>query len=230
MTDSAVMASENSSGTRVWRVLVVDDHPLVRVGLASVINSEPDLEVCAEAGSVAAALEAVRASRPDLVVTDLSLPDGNGMDLIKRLHARATGLKILVCSMHDENLFAQRALAAGACGYIGKEEATRHVALAIRQVLQGRPWLSAELTARMHEGGAPPAADAGADEVGRLTDRELAVFEMIGRGMGPTQIAEQIHLSVKTVETHREKIKRKLNLRSASELTRRAMLWNSGRG
>ncbi|WP_297909706.1 response regulator transcription factor [Thiomonas sp.] len=205
-----------------WNILIVDDHPLVRMGLRSLLEAESDLRVCAEAGSVAEALAIVRKQQPDLVITDLSLGDGNGLELIKRLLAQHAGLRVLVCSMHDEKLFALRALAAGACGYVGKEQAGRHVVEAVRHGLAGHVWLSREMTDQALSKG---SARAPADAVASLTDRELAVFELIGRGMRPSQIASQIHLSVKTVETHREKIKKKLSLQSAGELTRSAMQW-----
>ena len=217
--------SKSEKAASAARVMIVDDHPLVRRGIASVIDSEADLRVCCEADSIADALQRVRDGRPDLLIVDLSLGDGSGLDLVKRLRAQDPHLKILVCSMHDEQLFAQRALAAGANGYIGKEQATEHVVDAVRHVLDGRTWLSRDMTERALSGVTRGQADFARDPVGSLSDRELEVFELIGRGCGPSQIAEQIHLSVKTVETHREKIKRKLGLRSGVELTRRALQW-----
>ena len=220
-------ARDHPAGARTaaWRILLIDDHPLVRAGMEAVISAEPDLTVCGQAGAVAEALEQIRSDRPDLVVLDLSLRDGNGLDLIKRLHAHGDAPKILVCSMHDEALFAPRALRAGANGYIGKGEATEHLVDAIRHTLSGKTWLSAAMTERILSGMARGEGPPDDDIVARLTDRELVVFELIGKGLGPTQIAQSIHISVKTVETHREKIKRKLLLASGSELTRRAMQW-----
>ena len=223
MTHTPEQPEPSTQSIRAARVLLVDDHPLVRRGLAAVIGGEDDLEVCGEAETVLAAMQMVRTEAPDLVVTDLSLGDGNGLELVKRLRAQDPDLKILVCSMHDERLFAQRALGAGANGYIGKEQATAHVVEAIRHTLSGRTWLSDAMTDLALNGALRTVA--GDNGVAGLTDRELAVFELIGRGMGPSQIALQIHLSVKTIETHREKIKRKLGLRSGAELTRRAMQW-----
>ena len=223
MSQKPAISERAELSPRAARVLVVDDHPLVRRGLASVIGGEHDLEVCGEAETIVGALQVARSESPDLVVTDLSLADGNGLELVKRLRAQSPELKILVCSMHDERLFAQRALAAGANGYIGKEQATAHVVEAIRHTLAGRIWLSDAMTDMALNGALRGAA--GENAVAGLTDRELAVFELIGRGLGPSQIAMQIHLSVKTVETHREKIKRKLGLRTGAELTRRAMQW-----
>ena len=218
-------AGAASPGAR--RILIVDDHPLVRMGLRGLLDAEPGLQVCGEAGSLADAVAAVRRLRPDLVVTDLSLGDGNGLELIKRLQAQHEDLRVLVCSMHDERLFAMRALDAGACGYVGKEQAGRHVVEAVRECLAGRVWLSRAMS-EQHAGGSAEVTPAG-EAMARLTPRELAVFELIGRGLKPSQIAAQIHLSVKTVETHREKIKKKLNLQNGSDLTRSAMQWMEGR-
>ena len=224
------MAQEASPEARAARpgarrILIVDDHPLVRMGLRGLLDGESDLQVCGEAGSQAEALASVRKLHPHLVITDLSLGDGNGLELIQRLRAQDDALRVLVCSMHDERLFAMRALEAGACGYVGKEQAGRHVVQAVRECLAGRVWLSRAMTEQTATGnGSVEAARAG-DAMARLTPRELAVFELIGRGLKPSQIATQIHLSVKTVETHREKIKKKLNLQSGSDLTRSAMQW-----
>jgi DNA-binding NarL/FixJ family response regulator len=226
------MAQEASPEARAARpgarrILIVDDHPLVRMGLRGLLDAEPGLQVCGEAGSLADAVAAVRRLRPDLVVTDLSLGDGNGLELIKRLQAQHEDLRVLVCSMHDERLFAMRALDAGACGYVGKEQAGRHVVEAVRECLAGRVWLSRAMS-EQHAGGSAEVTPAG-EAMARLTPRELAVFELIGRGLKPSQIAAQIHLSVKTVETHREKIKKKLKLQNGSDLTRSAMQWMEGR-
>lgn len=212
-------------GEKVWRILIVDDHPLVRTGLASLIGGEPDLEVCGETDGIDDAMALVRATAPDMLVVDLSLANGNGLELVKRVRAYSEAIRMLVCSMHDEALFAYRALNAGAMGYIGKEEATTHVIDAIRQVLKGRIWLSTRMTERALEGIVQGGLPSHGATVDNLSDRELEVFGLIGRGLGPGAIAEQLHLSIKTIETHRENIKRKLNLRSGSELTRLALHW-----
>jgi len=220
------MDSEPAHGDRkVWRILIVDDHPLVQVGLISLIQAEPDLQVCGQTGKISEALELVRSKAPDLVTVDLSLADGNGLDLVKRLRTSHGDVRMLVCSMHDEALFAYRALNAGAMGYIGKEEAATQVVEAIRQVLGGKIWLSANMTERVLHGIADRGPVSKAPAIDGLSDRELEVFSLIGQGIGASKIAEQLHLSVKTVETHRENIKKKLHLRSGSELTRRAMQW-----
>jgi len=223
--ENAVISDNSPMDNKVWRILVVDDHPLVRAGLVSLIKGEGDMDVCGESADISTALEMVRSERPDLATVDLSLADGNGLELVKRLSASYSEIKILVCSMHDEALFAYRALKAGAMGYIGKEEATTHVIEAIRQVLNNKIWLSQNMTERALQGLAKGGKDVTAATVERLSDRELEIFGLIGRGLGPSQIAEQLHLSVKTIETHRENIKKKLNLLNGSELTRLAMQW-----
>jgi len=218
------------ANANVWRILIVDDHPLVRAGLSSLIHQQPDMEICGETGKVGEALELVRERAPDLLIVDVSLADGSGLDLVKRLLAHDGGIRILVCSMHDEALFAYRALQAGAMGYIGKEEAATRVVEAIRRVLDGKIWLSANLTERVLQGISEKRPAPKAATIDALSDRELAVFGLIGHGMGPSKIAELLHLSVKTIETHRENIKKKLNLRSGSELTRCALQWTLEQG
>jgi DNA-binding NarL/FixJ family response regulator len=220
------MESKNRTpSAEIHRILIVDDHPLVRVGLKSLIEVEADLEICGETGQIGEALDLVRATEPDLAIVDLSLADGNGLELVKRLAAHQEDLRILVCSMHDESLFAQRVLGAGAMGYINKQEATTHILDAVRKLLEGKVWLSKAMTERMLQGFAQGRSSQKTASVESLSDRELEVFGLIGQGMGPSQIAELLHLSVKTIETHKQKIKKKLNLSSSSELTRRAMLW-----
>lgn len=212
--------------TKHWRLMIVDDHPLVRFGLVSLIEGEPDLEVCAETGRISEALELARSVKPDLAIIDLSLADGNGLELVKRLKLVQGELLTLVCSMHDEILFAQRALNAGANGYINKQEATNLIIDAVRHVLRGKIWLSEAMTERVLLGITKGNHEPGKTPIDLLSDRELEVFGLIGQGLGPSQIAEQLHLSVKTIETHREKIKKKLSLSSGSELTRQAMQWS----
>jgi DNA-binding NarL/FixJ family response regulator len=208
------------------RILIVDDHPLVRAGLKGLIRGEPDLEVCGEAGTFSEALDVFQQTAPDLAILDLSLAEGSGLALIRRLSGPKRGTRVLVCSMHEESLFAQRALQAGAMGYLHKQEATSHVIEAIRQVLAGKIYLSGSMTERVLEHVADGGTrDSAIPAIGDLSDRELEVLGMIGRGLSSSQIAQQLHLSVKTVEAHRAKIKHKLNLSSGSELTRYAVQW-----
>lgn len=206
------------------RILIVDDHPIVRQGLARMIAEEPDLEVCGEAEDASQALRQVTESKPDLVIIDISLKSGTGIELIKQIKARDEQVRMLVSSMHDESLFAERSLRAGAMGYINKQEAADKIIGAIRSVLQGKIYLSSQLTDRvLHRmiGGKHPEGSP----VEGLSDRELEVFELIGSGLTTRQIAAKLHLSPKTVETHRENIKKKLNLVNAIELTRYAVEW-----
>ncbi|MGB5834835.1 MAG: response regulator transcription factor [Thiohalocapsa sp.] len=216
-------------GTSVSTVLIVDDHPLVREGLKGLIAEEPDLSVCAETGSMRQAQEIVRESHPDIVIVDLSLEDGNGLELIRRLKSHYPQIKMLVCSMHDESLFAERAINTGAHGYINKHEVVGHVIDALRQVLDGKIYLSPHIVERIVTGFARNQAASGSS-IEDLSNRELEVFWLIGRGRSTADIAKQLNLSVKTIETHREKIKRKLGLTSAGELMRHAVQWDLEQG
>jgi DNA-binding NarL/FixJ family response regulator len=211
------------------RVFIVDDHPLVREGLTALFAGQPDLEVCGEADDLAPALDLVKAKKPDVVVVDVSLKSGSGIDLIKQLKARDADCKILVSSMYDESLYAERALRAGAMGYINKQEMPQKVLDAVRQVLDGKMYLSPAMTDRMlHR--AVRRDDTPASPVSALSDRELEIFQLVGRGQTTRQIANALHLSVKTVESHRENIKTKLNLTNSAELVRQAVQWVLGNG
>jgi DNA-binding NarL/FixJ family response regulator len=209
---------------RVNRILVVDDHPIVREGIAAVINRERDLEVCGQAGGLAEAMRLHRELRPDIVVADVSLADGNGLDLVKELSALDPDVKVLVQSMHDESLYAERALRAGARGYINKEEAATQLVNALRQVLRGCVYLSGSMTNRMLSRSVR-GVEGERSPLDSLSDRELEVFEQIGRGMTTRRIAQNLYLSPKTIETYRENIKAKLNLRNATELMQHAVQW-----
>lgn len=209
----------------VKRILVVDDHPIVRQGLAALISSEDDLEVCGEAEGLSQAMQQFWEKKPDLLVVDISLENGSGLELIKELLAQDPEIKVLVSSMHDEALYAERALRAGARGYINKDQATDAIVSAIRRILEGRVYLSESMTERMVCRSISPGDDQSATPIETLSDRELEVFERIGHGETTRQIAEKLHLSPKTVETYRENIKRKLNCSNANELTRQAVMW-----
>ncbi|MCW1887240.1 response regulator transcription factor [Luteolibacter flavescens] len=205
-------------------IVLVDDHPMVRERLAEVINREPDLSVCGEAEDRAGALELVGRVNPKLAIVDLTLKRSNGLDLIKDLRVMYPDLLILVLSMQDENLYAERVIRAGAHGYITKQEATRKILDAIRQVMAGKVFLSEELSAEILSRmlGKTKGAVRSLDV---LSDRELQVFGLVGEGFGTRQIAEQLGLDVKTVETYRTRIKEKLELKDASELLRQAIAW-----
>lgn len=207
-----------------YSILIVDDHPIVRRGLRALFRDEPDLEICGEAESAAEALQQIREIEPDVVVIDLALKGGHGLKLIEDIRAQNEQIKMLVSSMHDEMLFAERALRAGAMGYINKQASPEKIIDAIRQIIRGEIYLSTRMANRLlHR----PGADRLPKEspVDRLTDRELQVFQMIGQGFSTRQIAKDLELSHKTIETHREKIKAKLRLKNSSELSRDATRW-----
>jgi len=210
------------------RVLLVDDHPIVRERLAEIISREPDLVVCAEAEDRHGAIKAAETSKPELAVIDLALKNSSGLELIKDLHALWPRLIILVVSMQEESLYAERALRAGAQGYITKQEATRNIMVAIRRVLDGEIYLSgkAASTVISHLTAKPRAGGSVAD---RLTDRELQVFELTGTGLSTKGIAERLCIDVKTVETYRIRIKEKLDLKDSSKLLQMAIRWSQDR-
>lgn len=210
---------------KTTRILIVDDHPIVRQGLRMTIEGESDLEVSGEAEGMSQAMRLFRELSPNVVIVDLSLDNGTGLELVKELVGQDEHVKILICSMHDETLFAERALRAGAKGYISKEEATDQLITAIRRVAEGRIHLSDQMTERMLCRQVGATDDPQTSPIETLSDRELEVFEQIGHGITTRQIAENLYLSPKTVETYRENIKHKLNLANATELTQRAVQW-----
>jgi DNA-binding NarL/FixJ family response regulator len=218
------MANHSQTTPRKHRILVVDDHPIVRRGLRELVADEPDLEVCGEADNVTQALKQVEATRPDIVIVDLTLKSGHGLDLIQEIRAIDKHIKVLVSSMHDESLFAERALRAGATGYISKQEPPEKLIDAMRQVLRGEICLSPRMSNRLlHR--LTTGEPLEQNPIASLSDRELEVFEMIGQGISTKQIARKLDLSYKTIETHREKIKSKLNLKNSTELSRHATQW-----
>ncbi|MCX5670203.1 MAG: response regulator transcription factor [Planctomycetota bacterium] len=222
-THVAAQAERKIKAEAKAKVLVVDDHPVVRQGMAQLISHEPDLTVCGEAGSVPEALQAIAACHPDVAVVDLSLKGASGLELLKDIKVRYPRLPVLVLSMADENVFAERALRAGARGYMMKEEAAEKVLEAIRCVMAGRIYLSDAMASRLLHQFVDGKSEAGASPVDGLSDRELEVFQLIGRGLGTGEIARQLHLSPKTIETYRAHIKNKMNLESATELLQHAI-------
>lgn len=206
------------------RLLLVDDHPIMRHGLAQLIRAEEGLDVCGEAGSAREGLEAVTALKPDLVVIDLTLPDKNGLELLKDIQAMHPGTLCLVLSMHDENMYGERALRAGARGYIMKEAAADHLITAARKVLSGGIYVSENIAGKMLEQvtGQRPRPASGIET---LTDRELEVLEMIGQGVATKNIAEKLCISARTVEAHRAHIKDKLGIHDGAALVRHAVKW-----
>ena len=211
---------------RPVRIFIIDDHPLVRSGLKQLIEGEEDLCVCCEASRISGTMELISECLPDLAIIDLSLPDGNGMELVKRLQIQHPKMPVLVSSMHDERLFAERALMSGAKGYINKQEAGEQVIEAIRQILNGGTYISKRMQSQLSPDRSGITEQTPVSPIERLSNRELQVFELIGQGMGTGKIADKLHLSVITVETHRANIKRKLGLDSSIELTRSAVQWS----
>jgi len=207
------------------RILIVDDHPVVREGLVRQINREADLAVCAEAGNASQALSAAEQAKPDLVLVDINLPGRSGLELIRDLRAMAPGLPVLVLSMHDESVFAERVLRAGGRGYISKQVGGDKLVEAIRRVLAGQIYVSERVSTRLLDSLSGKHPVRTASPVEQLTDRELEVFTLIGQAKETKEIARRLNMSVKTVEAHRAAIKRKLKLATGPELTRHAVLW-----
>ncbi|MCX8089642.1 MAG: response regulator transcription factor [Verrucomicrobiae bacterium] len=219
------MSASAAARPRPRPVLIVDDHPLFREGLVHLLQNERDLVVCGEAGTATEALALVQKLRPALVLLDISLPDRNGLELIKDLHLLQPQLPVLVISMHDESLHAERVLRAGARGYIMKQEGGGKILEAIRKVLAGQIYVSPKMSALILEHVAGQRPRRTRSPIERLTDREFEVFSLLGRGLATRDIARRLHLSVKTVEVHRLNIKRKLGLRNATELVSYAVRW-----
>lgn len=214
-----------TSHPKKCRVLLVDDHPIVRQGLALLIDREPDLSVCGEAEGAHSAFHAITTLRPDIVVLDISLSGPDGLEVLKEIRTKTASLPVLILSMHDESIYAERAMRAGANGYIMKQEATEKVLVAIRRILQGEVYLSDRLTNTMLQQYVRGAAGGKSSPLVNLTDRELEVFRLIGEGHGTRQIADELHLSVKTIESYQAHIKEKLALRNARELVQHAIEW-----
>src|ERR1700735_3656972 len=215
-----------NSTPRMKMVFVVDDHPIVRQGLTLLINQECDPAVCGEAEEMHSALAAVLAVRPDILIVDISLNGPDGLELLKNVRISSPRLPVLILSMHDESIYAERALRAGANGYIMKQEATEKVLVALRRILTGEIYVSDRVGNHMLQHYIRGASPLPQSSVAELTDRELEVFRLIGEGHGTRQIAEELHLSIKTVESYQAHIKEKLSLRSSRELMQHAIQWN----
>jgi DNA-binding NarL/FixJ family response regulator len=220
------MPTANEGSTRKTRIFIVDDHPIVREGLALMMNREPDMVVCGEAEEAASALQALPVAKPDFLIVDISLSGPDGLDLLKSIRLRFPNLPVLILSMHDESIYAERALRAGANGYIMKQEATEKVLVAVRQILRDKVYVSdriANLMLQHYISGTPVEKDS---PIAELSDRELEVFRLIGEGHSTRRIAEELHLSVKTVESYQAHIKEKLSLKNGRELVQRAIQWS----
>jgi DNA-binding NarL/FixJ family response regulator len=216
---------EKESRTAKKSVLVVDDHPLMRQGLAMLINQQQDMQVCGEAEEAQAVMQAIAHRRPDIMILDISLSGPDGLELLKSIRASDPDLPVLILSMHDEAIYAERALRARANGYIMKQEATEKVLVAMRRILNGDIYLSDRMSNKMLQqyiGGSPSMIQS---RIASLSDRELEVFRLIGEGRATREIAEELHLSIKTVETYQAHLKEKLSLRSGRELIQHAIQW-----
>lgn len=207
------------------RIVIVDDHPVTRKGLATTIALEPDMQVCGEAEGLAEALKVIQATQPDLAIVDVSLKSGNGIDLVARLRELESSVRTLVCSMYEESLYADRALRAGAMGYINKDASTETIVAAIRQIARGKVYLSAVMSERMLNRMVLGKNGIQDSPIEMLSDRELEAFQLIGHGLTTVQVAKKMCLSPKTVETYRARIKEKLGIFSIAELTRYAAQW-----
>ncbi len=222
------MEQQNRLSRNKRNVFVVDDHPIVREGLADLINKEEDLVVCGWAEDIPQTLKAIREAPPDVVTVDISLEGASGLELIKEIKTQFPDMPVIALSMHQESLYAERALRAGARGYVTKHEATKKVIVALREVLGGQLYLSDTMKEKLlYNFVGDRTAEGGISPVKRLTDRELDVFSLLGQGMATRQIAERLCLSVKTVETYRSRIKEKLGLSSGAELLRYAFQWSN---
>ncbi len=206
-------------------IYIVDDHPVFRKGLAQLIDEEADLRVTGEAESVAQAIQLIQNGLPDLVIVDITLRDKSGIDLIEYLKGHFPRLPILVISMHDESLYAERVLRAGALGYITKQEMTGNVVVAVRQVIDGKRYISSDMVDALLGKMMAGTKDEGLSPTGTFSNRELEVFQLIGQGFKRGEIADLLHLSVKTIGTYRENIKKKMNLKTATELMKHAVTW-----
>jgi DNA-binding NarL/FixJ family response regulator len=206
-------------------ILIVDDHPLVRKGIRSLLEQESDLTVAGEAASRGEVLDALRKQLPDLILLDISLQGSDGIEVTKAIRSEFDSVPVLIVSMHDESLYAERALRAGANGYIMKQEVAESVIKAIRQVLSGKIFVSDNMRQKVLRDLTQPAAGIKTSPIERLSDRELEVFRLIGEGRGTREISEALHLSIKTIETYRAHIKEKLSIKSAAELARCAVNW-----
>jgi len=210
-------------------ILIVDDHPIVRQGLAELVNHETDLVVCGQAEDAHQAMKAVKELKPDMAIVDISLKETSGMELIKDLNSQYPNLPVLALSMHDESLYAERVLRAGARGYIMKAEATEKVIMAIHKILSGEIYISDKMAAKMIRKLVGSSTEINASPLNSLSDRELEVFQLIGKGFGTRQISERLYLSIKTIETYRAHIKEKLHLADAAELLQYAIQWVNSR-
>jgi DNA-binding NarL/FixJ family response regulator len=214
------------SALSISKVFIVDDHELVRQGLRLLIESEADLKLCGEAANISDALKMRSSLMPDVAIIDISLPDGNGLDLIKQLHNWRPKMRIIALSMHDDKLYAERALNNGASGYINKQDSAQKLLVGIREVINNKVFVSPEVAKRLKQPEPNSISSEKSNSILKLSDRELQVFDLIGKGVKTKDIANNLKLSIKTIETHRRHIKDKLSLTSGTELVRVAIMWS----
>ena len=230
MTNDSIPEHHTSQNQCPARILVVDDHPIIREGLSALLVAQPDMVVCGEASNISGALKIVTDVGPDVAVVDIALNGENGLDLVRRMKVITPQLRVLVVSMYDDELYAERALDAGAMGYLNKQVASRNIVEAIRRLLGGKQYLSEETAARIAASKNEHLPDGARRGLSALTNREMEVFKQIGNGMTTAEIAGALYLSVKTVESHRQKIKMKLDLNTSAELSREAVRFVMGNG
>jgi DNA-binding NarL/FixJ family response regulator len=219
--------SENPSNHNKKRVLLVDDHPVLRKGLVRLIDSKNGFAVCGEAGSATEAMALMHELKPHLVIVDIGLPGASGIELTKTIRAQFPNIPVLILSMHEEALYASRALRAGAVGYIVKQDAIDNIATALQQTLQGQRYLSPSIAKQFQADGSQDQPQSSHDLIASLTDRELEIFQLIGKGRDVREMAQALNVSPKTVETHRTNIKEKLKLKNSREVARIALQWIS---
>jgi DNA-binding NarL/FixJ family response regulator len=229
---NAPIAATNAAADtpRKKRILLVDDHPITRQGMKALIQQQPDLEVCGEADNAPHAVELFGKLTPDLAILDVALKTSNGIELTKNLKAMSPNFPVLIVSMHDENLYAERAIRAGAMGYLMKQEAGEKIIVAIRRLLQGDIYLNEKVKERMLQRFVNKRGDTAQFSIDSLSDREMEVFQLIGNGYSTRQIAQKLNLSTKTIDSYREHLKVKLNLHSGAELVRYAIQWGRSEG
>jgi DNA-binding NarL/FixJ family response regulator len=221
----ALKKKQDKTNEKKTQVLIVDDHPVIRDGLVTIINHERDLNVCGQAEDAYIALKAVAELKPDVVVTDISLKSSDGIELTKNIKARHPALPVIILSVHDESLYAERALLAGAKAYLMKDEVSENIIKAIRTVLNGEIYVSDTISKKFLHKIAGDKAGTAKTPIESLSDREFEIFRLIGEGLKASQMAKQLHLSIKTIETYRSRIKEKLNLPNASELLQYSIRW-----
>ena len=220
----------NTTSNEVKRILIVDDHPLISKGLTQLINGEKDLTVCGDASDINAAMEKIAQLKPHAVIVDISLKSSSGIDLLKAVKTRYPGLPSLVYSMHDESVFAERALKAGAMGYLMKDQPAEILLEALRKVLEGNVYFSDKIITKLLGRIPKIETEEAENPINRLSDRELEIFQLIGQELKSSKIAQKLNISIKTVEAHREHIRRKLDINDSSELIQYAKDWIQGRG